>query len=392
MDKKKSGVRLGVYAVSTLLYMQVVLSILLEAVAEMFPDASVTQVQLSFTISTLTYFISAYIADKMTRVMTKKKVLLIGVAIMLVGGLLPFVLHNSIVDFIIAGALIGFGSGMIDPISVGLILEYFEGEEADKLIGAQEAIMGIAGMALIEAAAILAGVNWMYGYLVYLVTILVFAIVALKVPGDGRIETVDKDSKEKASPFTKEMILVLVLLALFSIFQGTFLNNLAFLVEEQGVGSITLAGSAVSIYVGGSIVAGIILKSLMKKAKKWTLLIACVLMTLGMFLPIISLSSVSMIVAAIFVGFSSALFYVSCLSLVPDLTHKNELAFTPGSTAVAITFNLATFVSAYIVDFISVGTMGDTALARFIVSAIALAATTALAFLFNGQIFKNVEE
>lgn len=377
MSSKKT--KFGYYAIQTLLYMQVVLSILLAPISEVFPDAPVLMVQLVFNIALFSYFVAAFIASMLTRVMTKKNILMTGTVLLLVGGIVPLFLQSSIIYFVVSGALIGMGCGMLEPISVAYIHEKFAGEQAEHILGIGYAMSGLGGMVFIQLAAILADINWTYGYYVMLAAVPVLLIIAVCLPNDGKIER-KTEKGEKATPFTKPMVLMLIVFAGYAIFQGTLLNNISFLVEEEGVGSIALAGSAAMLYSGGGIIAGFIEEYILKIFKKTVYGVVCLINLAGMILPLLSLSSASIVIASILCGFGCALFNVVCLIYVPEKVGHNELAIAPGTTAVTIVFNLATFVSAAIVNGLTVLFLPDKAISRFIISAIGLVIMAVIGF------------
>lgn len=388
MSNKK--IKFGYYALQILMYMQVVLSILLAPIAEVFPDAPILLVQLVFNIALFSFFIAAFVASMLTRVMTKKNILMMGTVLLLIGGIIPLFLQSSIIYFIISGAFIGMGCGMLEPISAAYIHEKFSGNEAEHILGIGYAVSGLGGMVFIQLAAILAEKNWTYGYYVMLAAVPVFFIIALCLPNNGKIER-KTEKGEKATPFTKPMVMMLIVFGGYAIFQGTLLNNISFLVEEEGVGSIALAGSAAMLYSGGGILAGFVAEYMVKIFKKTIYGVLCLLTLVGMALPLISLSSVSIVAASILCGFGCASFNVICLMCVPEKVGHNELAIAPGTTAISIVFSLATFVSAAIINSLTVLFLPDKAISRFIISVVGLVIMALIGFAVQLWLEKGTE-
>ncbi len=388
MSKNKT--KFGIYAIQTLLYMQVVLSILLASISEVFPDAPILMVQLVFNIALFAYFLASFVASMLTRIMTKKIILMAGAILLALGGVIPLFLQSSIIFFILSGALIGMGCGVMEPINATYVHEKFSGDEAERTLGIGYAVAGLGGMVFIQLAAVLAEKNWIHGYYVMLAAVPVLLIITVCLPNNGRIEKKTEKSG-KATPFTKSMVLILAVFAGYSVFQGTLLNNLSFLLEEEGVGSVSLAGSAAMLYSGGGVVAGLVAERIEKILKKSIFGVVCLINLAGMLLPLLSLSSFSIVTASVLCGFGCALFTVICLAYVPELVRYNELAIAPGTTAVLIIFNLATFVSAAIVNNLTVLFLPDKAISRFVISVIGMAIMAVIAFIVQLYLSKSVK-
>src|SRR5699024_7761400 len=110
------------------------ISLVLGLIAKAFPDSSHTMNQLILTSQLLInihfYFLSSYLTSKMT----KRTIILIGLIIYLIGGVGPqFV--SSIEMLIGLRLFLGAGVGLVMPLSMSLINDYFKGKERTQMMG-----------------------------------------------------------------------------------------------------------------------------------------------------------------------------------------------------------------------------------------------------------------
>ena len=66
---------------------------------------------------------------------SKKKLALLGVALITIGGILPLVVNQSIIALLVCSIVLGGGIGFVTTINPMLVSEYFEGEERSNVLG-----------------------------------------------------------------------------------------------------------------------------------------------------------------------------------------------------------------------------------------------------------------
>lgn len=114
-------------------------SVILGSMAGDFPDVPQVTLQCFVTYPTLMVMLFTLIGGILTTVLSTKAVLLIGLVIFTVSGMLPMVL-NSFGAMLVSRLFLGAGLGMVSPLSVSLITDFYEGEERVTLLGQQFAI------------------------------------------------------------------------------------------------------------------------------------------------------------------------------------------------------------------------------------------------------------
>ena len=70
--KKSMKLKTGVYSITSMLYMQVVVSVLLGNIAAVFPEASLYKIQLVFSITSITCMVGSLLAGKLAEAVNKK--------------------------------------------------------------------------------------------------------------------------------------------------------------------------------------------------------------------------------------------------------------------------------------------------------------------------------
>src|SRR5699024_6278555 len=105
-----------------------VISPALGLIVKSFPEVSPTMINLILTAPSLIIIPFSFLSSYLTSKMTKRTIILIGLIIYLIGGVGPqFV--SSIELLIGLRLFLGAGVGLVMPLSMSLINDYFKGKE-----------------------------------------------------------------------------------------------------------------------------------------------------------------------------------------------------------------------------------------------------------------------
>ena len=349
--KKSMKLKTGVYSITSMLYMQVVVSVLLGNIAAVFPEASLYKIQLVFSITSVTCMVGSLLAGKLVEAVNKKVLTMAALVVLLISGMAPLLLNSSIDYFIIFSAFVGLAVGMLQTMSNSYALELFSGEERDKVIGVNQSVMAVAGTVFIYVAGVFAATNFLNGFYVYLAAVPVFLIVAFMIP--KKIETnenlsEENDSSSKVKVLNKGMVVMLLLMLIFASLQGAFMQNISLVVINSSIGDASVSGLSISLYIAGGILVGFIMNSYIKAAKRFVFSVCFLLSGIALLLPVIKLSVLSVYLCGALCGFSCTLFYGICLVEVPKLVEPKGI--TMACAYVSTVFALGSFVSPYIVN------------------------------------------
>ena len=175
------------------------------------------------------------------------RLLQVGLAIFALSGIL-YLLASEMWQLIAISAMLGVGSGMIIPLSTGLISKYFTGPYRVKQFGFSSAITNFTLVIATAVTGYLAEVNWHLPFVVYLLPLVSLVLsVYLKrsmISEEGAASIINTEEKEADAPVDPEVakykrginvkyllqVMLFYGLATYLVLIVTF--NLPFLMEE----------------------------------------------------------------------------------------------------------------------------------------------------------------
>ncbi|MGN1398309.1 MAG: MFS transporter, partial [Streptococcus gallolyticus] len=267
--------KIGVVSMATLAMSGSVAGSAIAAISADFPNTPISTVQLLSTLPGLGSLIITLIAGQMAMRISKKNLVLLGVALVTIGGLIPAVWNSSMVGLLTCSVILGMGVGFISTINPMLLSQYFDGEERSGMMGVNTGMTSLGAMILTGVGGILGGQNWRNLYWVFAIGILVFLLVLFCLPKDEpEKEMVTADGKkEKVSTVAvlkelKAPVYIIIFIAfLLGIAYTAYAANLSIVVAERGVGGTVMTGIINAVGTFGGIFAGFGLKYIRKVTK-----------------------------------------------------------------------------------------------------------------------------
>jgi len=106
----------------------------LNLIAQAFPDASETLIKLILMAPSLMIIPFSFLSSYLTTKMTKRTIILIGLVTYIIGGVvLQF--FSSIEMILVFRLLLGAGVGLLMPLAMSLINDYYTGKERTQMMG-----------------------------------------------------------------------------------------------------------------------------------------------------------------------------------------------------------------------------------------------------------------
>jgi MFS family permease len=288
----KSLVKMAILSISLLTVMAgAAVAPALADISAAFPDASETTIKLIMTLPSVMIIPFTFLSSYLTRKMTKKTLVFIGIFFYVIGGvgggLVP-----TIEWLLVCRAILGIGVGFLMPISTSLVADFFDGEERTATMGQVSAANNFGGIVLFLSSGLLAALSWRITFSVYLVALIVAIVVFLFLP---------KRSPESIpvgttlSPLPKKLYVLgagmfFLILAFYSI-----PTNMALYMNQEGLGSSQLAGMIIAIATAFGLAAGMVLRKVNQLLKAFVIPSQLALMALGFLM----------------IGFTSNLFYLA---------------------------------------------------------------------------------
>ena len=347
--KPKYGVMVQVTSlvVALLMYTTSMTTPALSAIAGAFPDASAETIKLISSIPSLMLCIFSLVSGWMTTKLSIKKCVLIASGLIFVGILPSF--FGGIEFIIFTRVIFGAGYGLIFPLASAVVTDLFEGAKKDTMMGWKSAIGALAGVVFQTLGGILTAYSWRYAFLGFLLVIPIVIRVLIFLPDTG----VQAKAGGKADgKFTKGLAICAIVGFLLNTVQFSFMQDMSFVVTGENFGAALDAANVLSTFTAFSFIAGLIYVLFAKLFKRFTPVVAILLVGIAFAVAVAAPSLPVLFVAA-------AIFGLGFGFTNPALTLKAASSVTnPSKTPMAISIyvcatGVGQFLSAYVLKFIT---------------------------------------
>ena len=178
IDKNKPLLKIGILAISTLLTAASAVSGTMPMMEKQFSGEGSANVKALLTIPSIGMVIFVLLSSIFIKYLGKRKTVLLGLFLDLIGGTLPFFINNFHV-IQVSRFVLGMGNGLYSTSTASLIGDIWSGNEQRTLLGYQSAIQTFGQSLAVFVAGLLLGINWHAAYLVYLLFIPIIILFAL---------------------------------------------------------------------------------------------------------------------------------------------------------------------------------------------------------------------
>lgn len=295
-----------------------------------FPDASDLAVQLVLTLPPLIIIPIGLLSGRLAGRMPKRMIVLIGMVIYLLAGVGGGFM-NSMVMLLVSRAFLGVGTGLIAPLSLSLIADFYDGDERSTTMGQSSAIATMGGIFLPLISGWLSVFSWRYAFAAYLIAIAVFILVWFYLPEPPTApETKGSRGKLPAGVFGLGLLTVLLMVVFYLL-----PTKIALFIQEIGIGDSRQSGLVIASLNLAAFLIGMSFGKLRKYLKRFTPLFGITVLTLGLtliyFSSNIALISVGMFLSGLGIGSLMPLLFLSTANLVPDTLNASALSITNSS-------------------------------------------------------------
>ena len=222
-------------------------------IAAAFPEISQTAIKSILTLPAVFIIVFSLISGKLSSIMPKRSILAGGLLFYLVGGI-GGGFANSFEFLLFSRAVLGIGVGLIMPLSMGLIADFFDGEERAKLIGYSTATSNLGGIIATMTAGGLAVLSWRYSFGVYGLGLIVLILVLLFLP-EPEVPTGASIKRQKLPGIVYVWAggAFVLMISFYSI-----PVNLAIFIQNNNLGDASTSGLALAVLSACGFVAGLI--------------------------------------------------------------------------------------------------------------------------------------
>ena len=329
-----------------------------------FPHSTKLDVQMLTSLPSLLIIPFIILAGKLTEKVNFIRLLQVGLAIFALSGIL-YLFAGKMWQLIAISAMLGVGSGMIIPLSTGLISKYFVGPYRVKQFGFSSAITNITLVVATAVTGYLAEVNWHLPFVVYLFPLvsLVLSVYlrrsmiseegSASIANDEKEETgvppVDPEvGKSKYGVNIKHLLQVMMFYGLSTYLALIVTFNLPFLMEEYHFSSGD-SGVMISLFFLAIMAPGLFLNRIVGLFREKTKFYSLLCIAVGLALIWISPKEWVIAPGCILVGLGYGV-------IQPVIYDKTTHTAVPKKATLALAFvmmmnYLAILLCPFIIDF-----------------------------------------
>ena len=328
---------------------------------KIFPKATDLDIQMLTSLPSLLIIPFILLGGKLTEKVDFVRILKIGLWLFAASGIL-YLISNKMWQLIVVSALLGIGSGLIIPLSTGLISKYFVGTYRVKQFGLSSAITNFTLVIATAVTGYLAEVSWHLPFLVYLLPLISILLVGhLK---ESRSDTAVEPSSQSTTPseqtaaadtggskygiHIRHLLQIMLFYGVTTFIVLAVIFNLSFLMEKHHFSSGN-SGLMISLFFLAIMAPGFCLDKIVDELKERTKAYSLLSMALGLLLIWIAPIEWLIIPGCILVGLGYGI-------IQPMLYDKTTQTALPQKTTLALAFvmmmnYLAILLYPFIVDF-----------------------------------------
>lgn len=354
---------IGIWSISALNALPgLAVSPILGKLSTIFPHSTELDIQMLSSLPSLLVIPFIILSGKLTEKVNYIRLLQTGLIIFSLSGIL-YLLSNKMWQLIAVSALLGVGSGLIVPLSTGLISRFFIGGYRTKQFGLSSAITNVTLVLATTLTGFLAEINWHLPFVVYLFPLISIVLsVYLKnsiaqnkskiVPADIAVPEQDPSDTAygRSGIQVRHLIQIMLFYGLATYLSVIISFNLPFLMKEYHFTSGN-SGIMISLFFLAIMTPGFFLNRIVAVWKKKTKFYCMLLMAAGMALIVFFRSEWLIGLGCIFTGFA----YGIIQPIAYDKTTRTAL---PAKVTLALAFvmamnYLAILLCPFIIDALS---------------------------------------
>ena len=329
---------------------------------KIFPKATDLDIQMLTSLPSLLIIPFILLGGKLTEKVDFVRILKIGLWLFAASGIL-YLISNKMWQLIVVSALLGIGSGLIIPLSTGLISKYFVGTYRVKQFGLSSAITNFTLVIATAVTGYLAEVSWHLPFLVYLLPLISILLVGhLKESQSGAAV---KPSSQSTAPsgqtaavdtggskygiHIKHLLQIMLFYGVTTFIVLAVIFNLSFLMEKHHFSSGN-SGLMISLFFLAIMAPGFCLDKIVDELKERTKAYSLLSMAVGLALIWIAPIEWLIIPGCILVGLGYGI-------IQPMLYDKTTHTALPQKATMALAFvmmmnYLAILLYPFIIDFL----------------------------------------
>ncbi len=346
--KKEQVLKYSLLSASLLVGSAPAINANIPAMASAFDTIPLAMIEMLTTVPSLFLMISVLISSFIAKKIGYKQTASLGLLIVAVSGILPVFVSNFYL-ILISRAMLGFGIGLFNSLTVALVNSFYQGKDRAKMYGLQSAFEGAGGIFITFIAGQLLKIGWQAPFLAYAIAILVCIVFIKFIPKVATANDISVDTNVivKENGFKKDNIMLISFIALLFVAASLYMTmgiKVSTLITTAGYGNASDASLVIILLSLGAITAGTLFSKIIKIFKQLTPIIGLLILALAMFLIGISNSMIITFAGGFLTGFGFKIF----MPYLIDRINNSQIKNTPLATSfLLVGFNLGAFISPY---------------------------------------------
>ena len=389
--KKEQVLKYSLLSASLLVGSAPAINANIPAMARAFDTIPLAMIEMLTTVPSLFLMISVLISSFIAKKIGYKQTASLGLLIVAVSGILPVFVSNFYL-ILISRAMLGFGIGLFNSLTVALVNSFYQGKDRAKMYGLQSAFEGAGGIFITFIAGQLLKIGWQAPFLAYAIAIPVCIVFIKFIPKVATANDISVDTNVivKENGFKKDNIMLISFIALLFVAASLYMTmgiKVSTLITTAGYGNASDASLVIILLSLGAITAGTLFSKIIKIFKQLTPIIGLLILALAMFLIGISNSMIITFAGGFLTGFGFKIF----MPYLIDRINNSQIKNTPLATSLLLVgFNLGAFISPYSSIFMQNIALSDSLNSLFIVLSGGFICLAVIMLVLN-NIFTNKE-
>lgn len=344
-------------------------SSILASIAEQFPQASSTAIQMVLTLPSTMSIPISLCAGVLASYFTKKHLIEFALVVEFVGGMVPLINHSSLGWLIVSSCLIGLGQGTMITMASAIVGENFSGTDSGVAMGLKQASSSVILAVFTVLTGYLALSGWWHAYYVYFLVPIVLVITAVCLPnGKKDVRIIGKGAGGLRKVLTPGVIYFSILAFFLAAANYAFYTNISFRIINGGLGDSSSVGVASAWNQIVTVVIGLFFGYVLKLFKKYALAVAAGVQGLA-YLIIVAASNLTVVaVGGVVYGVGAAIQMVSVCYFI--LESCDQDAASIGIAVVMATTSVGITVSPYVINTAALLFGGNAVTSGFLAAAI----------------------
>lgn len=392
MTKSKGTalLKIAILALAFIAQANTIASVMMADIAAAFPGASPTAVQYVMQFGMIGGFPVSLACGFLARKFRKKPMLLIGVAAIVIGGMIPIFNHSSLIILYVSAAVIGAGQGFMLPLLGDIVLNTFQGKEKDTMLGLQTTFStgGSAVLLMLAGPVCLSG--WVNTFYIYLIAVPVLLLVLFCMPAGEKPQPVPAAEGGSKAMIPGKAWVQTIMACVGIIANVSFALNAGMFIAQEGLGNAADTGFAMTMLTIVGALVGLVFPYVVRGVKLYITSVAYATGLIGMLLAAMASNMMMIYAAAFFLGLFFGFAGAGAGYVVGRICRPEQIGPTFSVSMSFIT--LGVILSPMVVNTIT-GLWGAlTSRNCFITSAVIFAAVFVFSIFWNTYLTKSCPE